>query len=90
MKFLAAFILGASVAYAAQPECTYGSRGCRKDGASFQMMDEVTKSICNKIRESDCLCSQTDAIFCGVQDHNIESFEQQCVEYGEGWYPLDC
>lgn len=89
MKFLAAFLLGASVAYA-QIQCAPDTYGCRHNDVSPGQMDSVTRGICEDLELGSCFCPQFHHTFCDVVEDDIEVFRQLCEARGNGWHVQQC
>ena len=86
MKFLAALLLGASVAYA----CGDNSYRCKNPDKTVSEMHDVTMNICKNLNEGTCWCYHWAEDYCDPSGDNIEKFKEQCQQEGENWYWTEC
>ena len=84
MKFLAALLLGASVAYALV--CGDASHRCKNPDTTVTEMDKVTIDICNELETDTCYCDNWDERYCDPFGDDVAKFKKQCEQQGEGWY----
>ncbi|KAK4151241.1 hypothetical protein C8A00DRAFT_36140 [Chaetomidium leptoderma] len=86
MKFLAALLVGASVAYA----CGDNAYRCKNPDADVGEMYEVTKKICDQLGEDTCWCYHLAEDYCDPSGDNIQKFKDMCENHGGNWYWSEC